>query len=487
MAATRVLGVGRPRAAHLLGVLAFALVALLLLPSFRQGWAHARATFRSPAPDDALEGTLILEAELVRRGEALYRPIVPDEFVSAPYTPVHPIILAALPTRADIPFTAGRALSLLAIASVGAGIGIFVGYHTGLWWLGGIAALLWLAFAPVQLWALRVKPDPLALAFTTGGLLLASIRRGRFADWAALLFALAFMTKQTAVIAPAAVGLNLLFTDWRRGIRFGLFYVLAAGAPYLALHLATDGWATAHIWGLHQRAWWQWALLAKYLRLMAWSLPLAGVTLLALPVARRDFAYRQALIYALMAPATLYGAGEQGAHHNHLLETMLAWTMGGGIAAGLALRAWPGGTMWRAAGIAALAGLLLQAGLMRTTPEWYRGEFSPPSLERFVRYVQSKPGEVLADNVGLLAAAGKQVRFDDPSTMGPTIKTGTWDPSVLHTMIARREFELIMLDVDLRKEKTDPTGRWADQTLQLIDQHYQLQYADVVHSYIPRQ
>ena len=487
MAAARLLGARGWRSAHIFGVLLLALVALILLPPYRQGWAHARATFRNPAPDDALEGTLILEADLVRRGEALYRPIVPEEFVSAPYTPLHPIILAALPTRADIPFTTGRAISLLAIAAVGAGIALFVGYHTGLWWLGGIAALLWAAFAPAQLWALRVKPDPLALAFTTAGLLLASLRRGRFADWAALLFAAAFLTKQTALIAPAAVGLNLLVADWRRALRFALFYLLAAGLPYLAVDLATGGWASAHIWGLHQRAWWRWALLHKYLKLMAWSLPLAGITLLALPLAREHFAYRQALVYALMAPATLYGAGEQGAHHNHLLETMIAWTLGGGIAAGLALRAWPNGRAWRVAGSVALAGLLLQAGLMRTTPEWYRGEFSPPSLERFVRYAQSKPGEVLADNVGLLASAGKRVRFDDPSTMGPAIKTGTWDPSVLHAMIARREFELIMLDVDLREQKTDPSGRWPDQTLQLIDQHYELQYADVVHSYIPRQ
>ncbi len=472
---------------HLLGCLLLIGVGLILAPALRQGFDRVRATIPNPSPDDGLEGTLVFEANLVRRGEALYRPVVPEEFVSAPYTPGYTMAMAVLPFNPDRPFTAGRTISLVAMLVVALGVAAFVGGHTRFWWLGGVAALLWLSFAPTQLWATRVKPDALALACIMVGLLLASIQHGRFAHWAAVAFALAFLTKQTALIAPVAVGLNLLMSDWRRAARYALAYGLAVGLPYLALDLATDGWASAHIWGLHQSEWWRLALVWKYVELLVWSLPLAGLTLLALPNAREDFGYRQALLYALLAPMTLYGAGEIGAHHNHLLETMLAWTLAGGVGLGLVMQSWAsGGWPWRMASGAALVGLLMQANFLRTTPQWYRGEFFPASLERFVPYIQSKPGEVLADNVGLLVRAGKRVRFDDPSTMGPAIQSGLWDPSALHAAIANHEFDLILLDVDLDTETTDAAGRWTDETLRLIKQYYTLEFRDTINSYVPK-
>ncbi len=473
---------------HLFGAALFLLVGVTLWPALSRGIERVRHTLPTPSPDDGLEGTLVHEAQLIRQSQALYRPLVPEEFVSAPYTPLYTVALAAPSFDQARPFTAGRTISLAALIGVALLVAAFVGGHSGWWWLGGCAALLFLAFPPAQLWATRVKPDMLALFWTTLGLTLASVRRGRWADWAAVAFALAFFTKQTALIAPFAVGVNLLITDWRRAARYALTYGLALGLPYLTLDLVTGGMATAHIWGLHRSEWWRFALFWKYVELLRWSLPLLGLALLGLAQIRQHFAYRQALIYAVLAPLTLYGAGEIGAHHNHLLETMLAWTLAGGVGAGLVLAAGTpvGRQIQRGLGVAAVALVLWQGWLLRATPAWYGGEFTPASLERFATYLQSKPGEALADNPALIVLANKPLRFDDPSTMGPAIRSGVWDPSGLHAAIAQRQFGVILLEVDLRSETSDAAGRWTDATLALINQHYQLEFKDQMFSYVPR-
>lgn len=471
---------------HMLGLVVLIVVGATLWPALEQGIKRISYTVPAASPDDGLEGTLVYEAQLVRRGEALYRSLVPDEFVSAPYTPLYTVVLASVAPNATRPFTGGRLISLFALFGVGVLVALFVGLHTR-WWIGAVAALFILAFPPAQLWATRVKPDMLALFWTTLGLFVASLRRGRWVDWAAVAFALAFLTKQTALIAPFAVGVNLLITDWRRAARYALTYGLALGLPYLALDLVTGRMATTHIWGLHRSEWWRFSLFWKYVVLLRWSLPLLGLALLGLRFVRHQYAYRQALLYALLAPLTLYGAGETGAHHNHLLETMTAWTLAGGVGAGLLLDQGISKPLGRALATLAVVGLMAQAGLLRATPAWYGGEFFPPSLERFSTYLASKPGQALADNPALLLLAGKPIRFDDPSTMGPAIRSNVWNPDGLHAAIQQHQFGVILLEVDLRSETSDATGRWTDETLALINQHYQLEFEDTLFSYVPRE
>ncbi|HYF62782.1 MAG TPA: hypothetical protein VD886_08195, partial [Herpetosiphonaceae bacterium] len=261
---------------------------------------------------------------------------------------------------------------------------------------------------------------------------------------------------------------------------------LALGAPYLALDLATGRMLTGHIWGLHRSEWWDVVLFRKYAGLLRWSLPLLGLAALLLPQARRDYVARQALLYAGLAPLTLYASGEIGAHHNHLLESMLAWTMAGCLGVGAAWASARPGSWRLARAAAATAGLIWAAELAWPTPAWYGGEFFPPSRERFATYLASKPGEVLADDPALVLLAGKPLRFDDPSTMGPAITSRVWDPATLHAMIDQRQFSVILLPIDLRTETQDATGRWTDETLALIAARYQLEFADELFSYVPR-
>ncbi|ABX05679.1 MAG TPA: hypothetical protein DEF47_24670 [Herpetosiphon sp.] len=479
---------GQKQAWWRLGLGGFLLVMMLGLmwPAFERGLAR-RPVLNLQTPDDGLEGTLLHESQLIRRDRSLYRPIVAEEFISAPYTPLHPMLLSFMPFDPERPFTAGRWISLLSMLAIGLIISLFVASHTRIWLLGLAVGACWLAFPPAQLWALRLKPDLFALSFTALGLLLASWREGRWFGWAAVCFGLAFLAKQTLAMAPLAVGLNLLLHDWRKGLKFGTLAVLAAGLPYLALDLVTAGWATRHIWGLHRSEWWSFDLMWKYVRLLGWSLPLVGLALLGLGLYWRHYAMRQAALYATLAPISLYGAGEVGAHHNHLLETMLAWCLAGGLAAGLLINLGLSKQGWRRAATAlAIGGLLLQGWCLRQTPSWYGGEFGILDLARFVPYIQSKPGDVLLDNPGLAIAAGKPLIFDDPSTMGPAIESGVWPAHGFYESIRQRRWSLIMLPFNVQTDRRDATGRWTEESIRLIDEHYQLEFADIVFTYVPK-
>jgi len=422
----------------------------------------------------------------------------------------------------------------------------------------------------VQLWSTRIKPDTLALAFTALGLLAAtwyvtrSRRRRRperdvTGDWllvgAAVAFALAFFTKQTAVAAPAATGLTLLLVGvtkyWnavrdrrnaqmreRRAFRpvtsvrrlltagelrstllFSGVYAGLVATTWIGLDLLTGGQYTFHVWGLHPAEWWSYGRFRKYANLIlpAWPLMLlaAGSFVLLVRSAFRPGgteaeaasgaavggggapAFLLAGCYGVLGTLTLVGAGTTGSHHNHLLEPQLALTLAGCSVVGASLsRFWrkecPCARMWHLATYAhwlALGLLLLQLWTLRERLDWYDGEFDMRDSrdKQFVALIMSRPGEVLADDVGLLLAAGRPLRYDDPATMGPAVRTGLWDQSVLLTEIEEQRFSLILLPFNATRFDIDPSGRWSPEFIAALRRHYRTLYRDVMFSYVPRE
>jgi hypothetical protein len=487
--------------------------------------------FRGPL--DGQEGTLLYESRLILRGEPLYQPLQLDRVVGAPYPPVHAYTLAAVewllhgaapPTSADEGhlWFGGRLISLIGIVGAALFAGLIVwriGGHAG---VGLLSTLAFLATPPAQLWATRIKPDPLALLFTSVGLLLAAIaftsgarRRHTLLIGAALLFALAYFTKQTQIAAPLAVGIALLLAPlpapervatagWFRRqlarrpglIAFSLTYGLAVGVSWVVLDLVTGGQFTFHVWGLHPPEWW---ILGRFLRYAALLVPgwpliflaVCGLGLLFARVRRRapDPALTLALAYAALGSATLIGAGTIGSHHNHLLEPYLALAIGGGAAAGRMLGMARFGNGMARFGLPVLAAglLFLQGWSLIQRPAWYGGEFnlSEPNWERFVALIRSQPGEVLSDDVGLLLLAGKEPRYDDPPTMGPAARSNLWDQSGLLREVEEQRFDLILLHFDATRQEIDTYGRWSPEFIAALREHYQLLYRDLYFSYVP--
>lgn len=485
---------------------------------------HVAAGLAYLGPLDGQEGTLLHEARLILRGEPLYQPLQLDRVIGAPYPPLHAYALAGAEYLAhgDAPpstaegglFRAGRLISLGAVLAAAALLGLTVWRLSGSPVAGLIAAPLLLATPPAQLWATRIKPDPLALALTSAGLLCAAfalVRRageetsGREGErarlialaGAALLFAAAFFTKQTYIAAPLAVGLSLFFAPRRALLVFGLTYALAVGLSWLLLDITTAGQFSFHVWGLHPPEWWIYGRFLRYLGLLlpAWPLVLlclAGVALAALAALRARRlptpAELMPLLYAGLGTATLIGAGTIGSHHNHLLEPSLALTLGGCVVAGR-LRDWGLGRLAPAAAPIAAALLLAQGWSYIERPAWYGGEFdlSGNDWRRFVALLESQPGEVLSDDVGLILLAGKEPRYDDPPTMGPAARSGLWDQSGLLREVTERRFDLILLHFDASEEQIDAYGRWSPEFIAALRANYRLLYRDLYFSFVPRE
>jgi hypothetical protein len=217
--------------------------------------------------------------------------------------------------------------------------------------------------------------------------------------------------------------------------------------------------------------------------------------LLALLVLIRAVRTGRALVpacYALVVPISLLGSGETGANHNHLLECLLALALTAGIAAGWMAELLQSPKTRKLPRIRIVSGVILillatQIALAYRPQPWYVGELAPDDPpERYIAFLRATPGEVLADDVGLLYAAGRPLRYDDPSTMGPAARSGVWDQSGLIGEIAEQRFSAILLPVNLNRDTVDATGRWTPEMLAAIHAHYRLAFRDTIFTYVPK-
>jgi hypothetical protein len=171
----------------------------------------------------------------------------------------------------------------------------------------------------------------LALLFSGAGLLvfLKDEGRGGLARYRAFpLFWLAFFTRQNALLAPAAVLLDLLLRDRRAGVRalaafaipllllFGLLVAATSGRAFLHLfpYVASAGFE----WGRMAASFGEFALLSSPL----FALILAGMLLLK--GRRGDEPRHLFAIYWLLSVLSLVTIGKVGAGQNYFIEPWLA-------------------------------------------------------------------------------------------------------------------------------------------------------------------
>src|SRR5215211_3756 len=101
------------------GMIVLALLALATLPLLWGAGTRLLVLLSYPYPHDGLEGTLLHEARLLWAGQPLYQPLERLRFVSAPYPPLHFILLGLVDKLAGPHvFWSGRMLSLAAALGV---------------------------------------------------------------------------------------------------------------------------------------------------------------------------------------------------------------------------------------------------------------------------------------------------------------------------------------------------------------------------------
>jgi hypothetical protein len=515
---------------------------LALLPLVWQLGAHVAAVLAYPWQIDYDEGIVLRAAWMLAQGQNPYHAPRPDAFTSATYPPLFYLLNALWLRLAGPTLLSGRVIALVATLLAGGALAWWVWYEGRSRLAAALTAALWLSLSPVYVWSTFFKPDLPALALTLIGLALARWRP----VWPALLgaalaFALAFFTKQSALVGPLAVGLWLL-TSRGPWLRFGLATAGLIAVPFAAANAALSGGLWLHVVTFQQQIPWTRGQLAHNLGKLGetypWLLAAAGLALAGLwgPVAwcglarlvRQAGAWRRA---PAAAPAQADGArptisslpiwyllavlplialvnGRVGVNYGLLLDLFPPLCLLVGIAAGLWLGQPPqpapdptgdpapplAHRRWRAAlppalG-AALSGLLLTQALLPNPPsEWYTAN-RMPSRERanrmhsLARLVEQTPGRILSEDLWLLLRAGKPVEYDDTFMMAQVAQRGLWDERRFVADLEAQRFALVVLEYDITGVGRSP--RWSPAALAALRANYEILYRDAVHVHRPK-
>jgi len=302
----------------------------------------------------------------------------------------------------------------------------------------------------VQTWAPMARVDMLAFLLSAAGLWW--IVRGGNSYWTFPLFWLGFFTKQNALLAPAAVLLDILLDgDRRRFVRALSAFALPLLGLFGILVAATRGEAYRHLVPYTAAAEYEWPRMATSYVELAWG---AWPLLLAIGLAAAGGAYRAGrerllLLYAglnLVAFATIAKAG---AAQNYFIEPWLAIVLA--AAAG-----WPAvRARWAAVPLPAL--LLAAVAVAHYTGA--DGHRLPPPIrhpERAADFrelwdtVRDTNGPILSENLALLVVNRKPVLVE-PFGMLLLNQRGLFDPARIVRDCEAGAFKLIVSEHRLER------------------------------------
>ena len=345
---------------------------------------------------------------------------------------------------------------------------------------------------------------------------------------AAVLFSIAFFTKQTALAGPIAAALFLFVRDWRVALKWCALMFMTVLLPFAVLEVATGNWfylkmvtyhslpiRTLTLERLLQFAFWEdeWPVILLALAYLLFSLLGVGRNWMAIrrgdgaQPAQPTSAHSSVIPYFLLAAlVTLPTGAVVGADHNHLLMPGLAVAAGaGGLVAHLLARVadiveegWPTANGGQQAALVAVSGLamLMLLGYFLFTSEpstWYNPDLQKPSalqqeqMRKIEENVRQNPGTVFfADDPGVLALAGKVTPYDDPFTMTALAPQNRWDEASFRDQLRGGKFALLILSCDVTLENGCRGDTFTPGVLDAIRAGYDILFRDVLFTYAPK-
>lgn len=411
------------------------------------------------------EGWNAYKAAMVASGLRLYGS-PPQSLTGAAYAPLSFHVIAALGTPAT--FTEiGRLLSLISLLSIGIFVALIVKRESGSR-TGAIFSFLLYEITIALLLPDRIgmnDPELLAEALSIAGLYLylRNPLSTRFLCTSALFFCLGGFTKQTLIVFPAVVGIDLLFRS-RKGFVTWLAAMIVIAGIFLTLTFLIDGrYFLVHL--LSKRA---------YSYHMAWSQThryvLLFQSLLVIATAWSISAFRShkllALVFVLSNAFAFLLAGGAGIDMNIFFSALAATVIACGCALSdisLALaNPWPAVLDSAAALMFAVffvSIMIFVPGQLRRDREQLR---SLPALESefrsSVEYVKARPGSALCESLLLCYEAGKPFEYE-PFTVQDQIKTGRINEDDVLQLIRTHQFQTVQ--IALRPDE-ESLKEWAD-------------------------
>jgi hypothetical protein len=456
-------------------------------------WLYAWDAIGHPFQLDPTESKLLQQALWLRQGEPIHFALGPEPpWVVGNYPPLYPW-LCSLGVDPETPeFAWPRALTLIGTITAGLAMAALLWRATRSVALALLGPGLWWSTYEVYWYASLCRVDLAALALSTGGLVVGLASLGRW-NWprliaACALFWLAWLTRQTQILLPLALLLQLAWTDRRWAWRFGLLWIGGLAALLASLTIATRGAFWVGVFWYNVNAWdlWQFEIWLRHLALRMWP---AGVTALAVAAAgaiawgRTKDGTREPLGEALGVMTTALGlnllnlvlTGKVGADKNYLLEPL--WCL-----SALLVLLW---LHWAARAervsdrplarviSAVLTALLVVQVLWSVTnplmpqPSWRDGlwpnrhHWRPRITQSQLREdlaiqqaVEEAAGPVLCEYGIYVLRAGREL-IHEPFLMSQLAKEERWDESPLLRRIRGGEFAVILTADDLAKPEAD--------------------------------
>jgi hypothetical protein len=211
----------------------------------------AAARISYPLPLEWMEGGLVLETRRVLAGQPLYVEPSPD-FAPFIYPPLYFYVTAAVASITGLGYLPLRLVAIVSTLGCFAVIALLVRRETGTL-LPALAAVgLFAALYPAAgAWFDLARVDMLYLFVACVVVFLVRFGRGASMGLAAgVCFALAFLTKQSALLALSPLVLYALYYKRRFGLAFAASAAGLVGASVLLLQAVSDGWFVYYVFEL---------------------------------------------------------------------------------------------------------------------------------------------------------------------------------------------------------------------------------------------
>lgn len=274
---------------------------------------------------DYAEGFIYTNSLSLLHGVPMYHSVDSAPYLFGFYTPLFNYIGTLCFKIFGASIAVLRSLSFLFYLATGVAVGCIMKAKTKNFFAAVIAAFLFYSAFIVAQWSAVARPDMLGLFLLSLGIVLILMKPQKtFLQLMliALVFSLAFFSKQHFVFAPLAFFIFLLFQDKKRAWSFAGLYAFFIAAGVFVLHIFTHGEFTRQIFvytGLVPYGNWHTAF-----RITA----ITGISALPLVVAAARNIYKSPRsffsIYVLCSLLTFPMLLRDGGIQNYLLEFVLA-------------------------------------------------------------------------------------------------------------------------------------------------------------------
>lgn len=435
---------------------------------------------QNPGDTSMPESLQVYGAQRVERGQNLYQDYHVAPFNYMPYTPFYFLIVGKMAGLSQLSldgiFVLGRTvtfvccllLCVLLFLEQKRKPGFLISASGAAFFIG--SALLWE-------WGCTTRPDILAILLSLAGIQLYS--RSAFSRWVAVLFfLLAFLTKQSAISAPIAIGIS----EWLQGrrkdgaITAGLFVAAVAVILFLMDQL-THGMSTMDI--IQNNAAPLAFLNAKltaisFLQLAALPLIFAWLGMLEKERSVPGLYFLTSLVLAAFSSLKL------GSNVNYYLEPMVAGCLL--IPAGIRQLV----QMTKGSFVLVILILVLQIPQLNATIYRFRNpNFRDEGTVRAL--VRSVDAPVLTDSPRL-AVLSKQQFLIDPFSLSYLEKLGKWDSSELVSLLENRQIGMVVLSVPIERSLSwQGATRLPSRAIDAVKNNYDFQrLIDGYYVYVPK-